>query len=89
MKPTIRSSLTIVAVASFNLVNGDARSQTVDIPDAALAAAIRQTLNKPTGDLTARDMESLTILDASAQTRGWGAPAIGSLEGLQNARHLT
>ena len=40
-----------------------APAQTVDIPDPGLHAAIRTALNKPTGDITIADMESLTVLD--------------------------
>ena len=60
----------------------------VEVPDPILQAAIRTTLNKPTGDITAADMESLTVLDASRTTRGCAA-SIQSLEGLQAAINLT
>jgi len=68
-----------------------ALAQVVDIPDPELDAAIRLALDKPTGDISVADMESLTELDASSYTR-WGgtvpAPPIDSLEGLQAAKHL-
>jgi len=66
-----------------------AATQVVNIPDPGLLAAIRVALNKPTGDITVADMESLTGLDASRQARGHDAPLIHSLEGLQTARNLT
>ena len=43
-------------------------AQTVEIPDPALQKAIRGALEKPDGDITAEDMESLTVLDASLRT---------------------
>lgn len=54
----------------------------VSIPDSALAEAIRSALDKPDGELTASDMESLTALDAS----GLG---IADLTGLERAINLT
>ena len=50
--------------------------------------AIRDTLEKPEGDLTIPDMESLTELDLSVRARGFGSPAIASLKGLESARNL-
>jgi hypothetical protein len=64
-------------------------AQVVEIPDPGLLAAIRVALNRPTGDLTVADLESLTELDASRQARGPNAPLIQSLQGLQAARNLT
>src|SRR5438034_617638 len=66
-----------------------AMAQTVEISDPGLRAVIRKTLNKPSGNLTVADMESLTVLDASRGRRGAAAPVIRSLEGLQAARNLT
>lgn len=60
----------------------------VDIPDPTLRAAIRATLDKPTGEITTADMESLAVLDASRSARGCAA-SIQSLEGLQTAINLT
>src|SRR5688572_8473718 len=40
-------------------------SSVVHIPDPVLRAAIGATLGKPAGEITAADMESLTILDVS------------------------
>ena len=56
-------------------------AQVVDIPDPGLQAAIRVALNKPAGDITVADMESLMELDASRRTRGYDAPYIRSFEG--------
>jgi len=60
----------------------------VHIPDPILPAFVRDTLNKPSGDITVADMESMTVLDASRATRGC-VPSIESLEGLQAAINLT
>jgi Leucine-rich repeat (LRR) protein len=65
-----------------------ASAQVVDIPDPELQKAIRVALDTPTGDITVEDMESLTELDASRGTRGFSAPMIQSLEGLQEAKNL-
>jgi len=65
-----------------------AQTDVVNIPDPELQSVIRDTLNKPTGDITVADMESVTVLDASVWTRGAGRPAIASLEGLKAARNL-
>jgi len=59
-----------------------ASAQEVAIPDPGLNAAIRETLNKPTGSLTEQDMLSLTSL--SAIGRG-----ISSVQGLEVARNLS
>ena len=65
-------------------------AQTVEIPDPGLQAAIREALNKPAGEITVADMESLTELDASIFAPGRSyALLIHSLEGLEAARNLT
>src|SRR5262245_15360956 len=71
-----------------SILNAQAQTDVVSIPDPELQIVIRQALNKPTGDITVADMESLTSLDASVQTRGDERPAIASLEGLAVARNL-
>jgi hypothetical protein len=76
-----------------------------EIPDAGLLASLRQTLNKPTGQITVAEMESLRSLDASLAARpGAAVPVhfdsvrypiyyvtsqINNLEGLQAAQNLT
>jgi hypothetical protein len=65
-----------------------AQANVVHIPDLELQTVIRATLNKPAGDITVAEMESLTFLDASSATRGEERPAITSLEGLEAARNL-
>jgi hypothetical protein len=64
-------------------------NQVIEIPDPGLSASIRAASDKPIGDITVGDMESLIDLDASRQARGTDAPLIQSLEGLQTARNLT
>ncbi len=54
----------------------------VEIPDPALEAAIRNELNKPTGEITQADMESLTTLNARSSN-------ITDLTGLDAAVNLT
>jgi hypothetical protein len=63
-------------------------AQIVHIPDPGLLAAIRSALNKPTGDITVSDMETLTVLDAS-WTEGSIAAGIQSIAGLAAAKNLT
>ena len=58
-----------------------ALAQSVTIPDSGLEAAIRDQLNKPTGDLTITDLESLSSLDASSR-------GIRQIDGLEAARNL-
>src|SRR6188474_926082 len=84
---TITSSIVVLCGSASFLLAADP-SAVVDIPDPSLQAAIRATLNKPLGDITAADMEGLTVLDASRTTRGC-VPSIESLEGLQAAINLT
>src|SRR5262245_50463134 len=55
--------------------DSQAQTNTVHIPDPELQSVIRATLNKPTGDITVADMESLTVLDASVNSRGAQRPA--------------
>ena len=54
----------------------------VVFPDPNLEAAVRDALNKPSGDVTCADMQSLTELNARNRS-------IEDLEGLQNAVNLT
>ena len=57
-------------------------AQTVSIPDPGLNAAVRETLQKPTGPLTQQDLLGLTILNAPNRN-------IGSLAGLEAASNLS
>ena len=59
-----------------------AEAATVVFPDANLETAIREALNKPTGDITTEDLAGLTVLDAA-----WRG--IQDLAGLDNATNLT
>jgi Leucine Rich Repeat (LRR) protein len=68
-------------VAQFVLTGFNAAAQALSIPDPGLNAAIRQTLQKPSGQLSTQDLLSLTSLDASGRS-------VSSLEGLQAARNL-
>lgn len=62
----------------------------VNIPDKALESAIRNKLNKPTGDLTCDNLKSLTKLNADVDLESEDDPAIvSSLQGLQFATNLT
>ncbi|MFZ3132528.1 MAG: leucine-rich repeat domain-containing protein, partial [Desulfosporosinus sp.] len=54
---------------------------TVNIPDPNLLAAVRYSLNKPTGDIIVYDMQNLTILNASNK-------GISDLTGLECASNL-
>ena len=54
----------------------------VNFPDANLELAVRQALNKPTGDITDADMETLTTLSAFNRE-------IVNLQGLEYAVNLT
>lgn len=81
-------SLLLVLVFGFVVGIGDVcdiaaaeGSEVVTIPDPNLEAAIREQLGKPTGDITAADMESLNRL--YAEDKG-----ISSLEGIQCACNL-
>lgn len=69
-------------VSTSGIVSGNP----VSIPDAQLEIAIRSTLNKPTGDLTESDLETLEWLyaDYPAQVD----TQIESIEGLQFAVNL-
>src|SRR6516225_8391981 len=59
------------------------QAQEISLPDPGLNAAIRTALGKPAGPLTARDLLSLTNLNASGQI-----PAVMTLEGLGTALNL-
>ena len=54
----------------------------VVFPDPDLEGAVRDALNKPSGDVTCADMASLTTLEARNRS-------VDDLEGLQNAVNLT
>ncbi len=56
-------------------------AEVVNIPDPNLEAAIREELNKPTGDITTDDMALLTSLVASDKS-------INDLTGLETAINL-
>lgn len=89
MKTNFYSRVFLASLALFFALTFRARSQTVDIPDPALQAAIRNALNKPTSDITVQDMESLHKLDASIWARfGGNTDAIQSLKGLETAKNL-
>ena len=64
-------------------------AQTVEIPDPGLQQAIRIALDKPEGDITVEDIESLTVLDASRGTRSSDAPLIHNLSGIEAAVNIT
>jgi internalin A len=69
-------------IAALLVLTGfTAAAQVVSIPDSGLNAAIRQTLQKPTGQLTPQDLLNLTELDASGRR-------VSSLVGLEAARNL-
>ena len=70
----------VVTLAALSLASSiGAVAQVVTIPDAALQQAIREELRKPTGDLTATDMDGLLYLNASDL-------GITSLDGLEFAK---
>jgi len=61
---------------------GEANGQVVDFPDPNLEQAIREAINKPTGDIYDTDLIGLTSLNA--EQRG-----IANLEGIQHCVDLT
>ena len=86
-KQIIAAVLTLLFTAFLFVTNATAQQQPLDqvvsIPDANLAAAIREALDLPANHaLTTRDMLALTRLDAS--NRG-----IRTLAGLEAAKRLT
>ena len=86
-KQIIAAVLTLLFTAFLFVTNATAQQQPLDqvvsIPDANLAAAIREALDLPANHaLTTRDMLALTGLDAS--NRG-----IRTLAGLEAAKRLT
>src|SRR5438445_448834 len=66
---------------AFALFFVSATAQEVVIPDPGLNAAIRETLQKPTGPLTEQDLLSLTHLDAPNRN-------IKTIDGLEAAWNL-
>ena len=60
---------------------GPGSPQVVHFPDPNLEAAVREALNKPTGDITTEDMATLTSLDAKGR-------GIVDLSGLEYAVNL-
>jgi internalin A len=81
----------ILSAAVWAAQAGEAKTSTatqvVNIPDSGLQATIRAALNKPIGDITIEEMESLTELESIPTNRA-AAPAIESFEGLQFAQNL-
>src|SRR5262245_32437964 len=75
---TISYIIPVLTLTGFML---SARAQGVSVPDPGLNIAIRETLQKPIGQLTDQDLLSLTSLNASGRN-------VSSLEGLQAARNL-
>ena len=73
--------ITIAFMAVFAPFGHVANAQT-PIPNSGLESAIRDALGKPTGDITATDMESLTSLSAHLS-------GIADLTGLEAAVNLT
>lgn len=71
----------LVAILSVSVWPLLAAAQTVNIPDVNLEAAIRQELDKSTGDITRADMEALTKLEAPNVS-------IADLTGLEHAINL-
>jgi internalin A len=65
-----------------------AAAQVVEIADPGLESAIRTTLGKPTGEITAADMESITELRADRASRDASYGAIKSLRGIEAATNL-
>jgi hypothetical protein len=61
---------------------GPATEEAITFPDPNLEAAVRQAIDKPTGDIYQADLEGLTSLDAS-----WRG--IVNLTGLEHATSLT
>src|SRR6185436_852105 len=77
MKTVLSAILTLALISVITT----ATAQEVLIPDPGLNAAIRQTLQKPTGPLTEQDLLGLTSLSADAQN-------ITNIAGLEAARNL-
>ena len=77
----IQSTLTYGAGAVIDLP-GEGASQIVDIPDNNLLMAIRELLDKPSGDITEADMKMILSLDAPNSE-------ITSIEGLQYCTNIT
>ncbi len=73
---TFRVDISAVVLGEINCTDP------VVFPDPNLEAAVRDALNKPSGDVTCADMQSLSELKANRR-------AIENLEGLQNAVNLT
>jgi formylglycine-generating enzyme required for sulfatase activity len=72
----------MLPVLTLGIFAASIMAQEIAIPDSSLDAAVRATLQKPTGPLTQQDLLSLTNL--SAISRG-----ITNLQGLGAARNLT
>jgi len=81
MQKKIQMVLLFAFMAVFNPFGQIVNAQTL-IPDSGLESAIRDALGKPTGDITAADMESLTSLSAFSA-------GIADLTGLESAVNLT
>ncbi len=78
----LKSKTILSAVLTLALISViTAPAQEVSIPDPGLNAAIRQTLQKPTGPLTQQDLLGLTSLTADDQN-------ITNIAGLEAARNL-
>src|SRR5262249_26692938 len=78
---TMRTISYIIPVLTLTGFMLSARAQGVSVPDPGLNIAIRETLQKPSGQLTPQDLLSLASLNASGRS-------VSSLEGLQAARNL-
>ena len=82
-KKVLTAILSMVFAVIF--FTGTAQATVVTFPDENLERAIRNALNKPTGDITAADMESLTWFYA----HGLGIENISGLEHAINLDYLS
>jgi hypothetical protein len=85
-----KSPTTLLRRISFglSLAVSIAAAQVVEIADPGLESAIRTALGKPTGEITAADMESITELRADRASRDASYGAIKSLRGIEAATNL-
>src|SRR5262245_19595711 len=69
VRRALRLKTAVFVLATLNLANLTAFAQFAEIPDTGLRQAMCTALNKPMGDLTVAEVESLTTLDASRSKR--------------------
>ncbi|MEA4869075.1 MAG: leucine-rich repeat domain-containing protein [Christensenella sp.] len=79
----------VVTEAPRSAEGTGARGEVIDFNDRVLEGLVRETMNQPTGDITAADALGVTVLDFQMQGVDPDQPYIHSLDALKYFTNLT